>query len=108
MNGISNFVHRTFDLPALQTLGFAFNNISVLHSRVFGSSVGSLVSIDATENNINAIDRRIVENSETLADFRLSGNRCANRDFGSIQDNRSEVLEGLQGCHDNFENMLGG
>lgn len=106
MNGIIELPTGIFDLPYLRFLGIAFNRIRVLDSSAFGSSVSSLFSIDAEENEITAIDRRIIENATGLSALLLTGNSCADANFLNVQDTRDEVLENLQGCFNNFESLL--
>ena len=105
LNGITELPQRIFDLPYLRTLGIAFNRIGVVDSRAFGSSLDIIERLDAENNVISAIDRRILENSPQLMDLLLNGNTCSNSNFLEVQDNLTEVMQALQGCFDNFDNL---
>ncbi|KAL7015050.1 hypothetical protein ACKWTF_016262 [Chironomus riparius] len=105
LNGITELPQRVFDLPYLRILGITLNRIGTLDSRAFGSSLGRIERLDAEENLIHAIDRRILENSTTLSELLLAGNMCTSSNFLNVQDQLSTVMQALQGCFNNFDNL---
>jgi Leucine-rich repeat (LRR) protein len=105
MNTIETLPRGVFDLPYLTTLGIASNRIRVLDSRAFGSSVRSIVSLNAGQNEIDAIDRAIIQNATGLSSLTLTGNSCTDSNFIDVQDAMDQVMESLQGCFENFDNL---
>lgn len=105
LNGIIELPQRVFDLPYLRILGIALNRIGTLDSRAFGSSLNRIERFDAEDNLINAIDRGILENSPQLSDLLLAGNTCTSSNFINVQDQLSTVMQALQGCFNNFDNL---
>lgn len=105
MNGITELPQRIFDLPYLSIIGIALNRIGTLDSRAFGSSLDRIVRLDAEDNLVHAIDRRILEGSTTLSDLLLAGNTCTSSNFINVQDQLPAVMQALQGCFNNFDNL---
>lgn len=105
MNGITELPEGIFDLPYLRILGMAFNRLRVLDSRAFGAAVDTIANLDAEQNEIDAIDRRIVNNGTMLTNLLLVGNTCIDANFQDVQNNLGVVVENLQGCFSNFDNL---
>ncbi|KAG5666388.1 hypothetical protein PVAND_014417 [Polypedilum vanderplanki] len=104
MNAITQLPNLVFDLPNLSYLGIAANRLSELNLNAFGRSIVSLRTIRAENNQIIAIDERIIDNAIQLFSFTLSGNVCVNFDFIEVQENIETVREYLNGCFENFRN----
>ena len=101
-NGIEVLPVEVFNLPSLEHLGIAFNRISTLDLRSFGGHAAEFVHIDAENNQINAIDQRLIENARSLNTLLLAGNICNNNNFIDVRENRETVMEILQDCFNNF------
>jgi Leucine-rich repeat (LRR) protein len=91
-----------FDMPILERLGLAGNNLEVLNSTAFARSMTSLVNLGVENNQIDAIDERIFDEMTNLDSLTLQQNRCADAYFVEVQANMQVVREYLQGCFDNF------
>lgn len=91
------------NLNQLQLIDLAMNEISVIDSRVFGSSLNTLVMADFSRNLMFAIDPLWFDNAPQLMSLSMGGNICANQMFNQILMNREQVRSQLERCFEMFE-----
>lgn len=105
LNELDLLPQNIFDLPRLQTLGLVQNNIRSLDAAVFGRSLNSLVTVDASINRIDAVDPTIVSANSSINSLNLAINSCTDGTFLDIPNFRDQVLAALQGCVNNFNDV---
>lgn len=94
------------NLGRLRELDVGNNQIRVLHSDSFGASLNSLSFLMADNNLIEMIDEELFDNSSSLQYLYLNRNKCVNRNYFGIGNNRNGTRLDLQRCFDNFNRAV--
>ncbi|KAL7015051.1 hypothetical protein ACKWTF_016263 [Chironomus riparius] len=105
LNDFDMLPENIFDLPNLHVLGLDGNNLRILDANMFGQSLRSLWTVDASLNRIAAVDPNIIAENSTISNLNLAFNGCSDSNFADIPNNRQSVLNALAGCISNFNNV---
>jgi hypothetical protein len=82
------------------------NRLKVISAKSFPSSLNSFSSIMLFSNQIDAIDRKFLENAKFIYGIDLSGNHCFNSTVNDLISNREEGFALLEQCFSNYEALF--
>lgn len=105
LNDFDLLPENIFDLPNLHILGLDGNNLRVLDANMFGQSLRSLHTIDASLNRIAAFDPNVISENTTISNLNLAFNSCPGANFADIPANRQNVLNTLAECISTYNDV---
>lgn len=105
-NEIEELPEGVFGALHLQSISVSNNRLKILRRNSFGS-LGNLNWFDVGSNNINAVDRAIIDDAVRLGNFFFNNNLCASLSSRDFVANRTELLPMLEECFDNYKNIIG-
>ena len=105
LNDFDMLPENIFDLPNLHIIGLDGNNLRVLDANMFGQSLRSLWTVDASLNRIAAVDPNIISENSTLSNLNLAFNSCPGANFADIPNNRQSVLNALADCISTYNDV---
>ncbi|KAL7014913.1 hypothetical protein ACKWTF_016191 [Chironomus riparius] len=104
-NQISHIPVNTFtSINQLKFLYINSNSISNLNSRSFGN-LNSLYTLDARDNIIYEIDHYFMNQSTVMKHASFSGNDCAELNTDNFMEDKTNVMQQMTGCFDNFDKI---
>lgn len=104
-NLITSLSAGAFDVFVnLSVINLNRNHLAVLNSNSFERVFSTLTAFYAMNNQIHAIDSRILDGVETLNNLFLLSNVCVNQNFLGVMNNIESVRNSLQICFNNFVN----
>jgi Leucine-rich repeat (LRR) protein len=102
MNFLTELPENLLSIRTLEHVGIAFNNLAVLDSQSFGDSLGSITTLLVEENELIAIDSRILINATNLDTLDLINNVCVDASFIDVQTNIWAIYEYISECTQTF------
>jgi hypothetical protein len=96
-------------LVSMRYVRLSGNHLKVFRRSVFCEDLGNLTMIDVHENEIVAMDRRILEEAKGVDYFGFLDNVCASGSMYEFLNGelRPIYMEMLKGCFENFEWTVG-
>lgn len=101
-NNIRDLPANTFNNQLLLTdVNLSGNDLTFINRDVFGASLTSLLFLTATNNRLQAIDERLIDDGDLLW-LQLRDNECIDNNFYDVRNEGELVRSELSGCFVNF------
>jgi hypothetical protein len=101
-NEIEKIPPGTFEnFEKISSLDFSSNKLFTIDSQSFNGAE-NLKNFIASRNQIDAIDYRFFDTATNLMNLDLRENKCVDKKFENVVENRDEVMETLEECFNGF------